>query len=55
MFSAESLSDCTELDIINDDILEDEENFHILLTSDDSRVLLNPQQGFVMIVDDDRK
>ena len=44
---------CTNIQITNDTVLEDNESFLLSLTTTEPRVSLNPAQGSVLIIDDD--
>ena len=46
---------CDILQLINDDILESDENFRIILSTSDSAVVINPDTTLVTINNDDCK
>ena len=46
---------CTSVQITNDDVLENDENFNLNLDTDAPRVTLNPEEGSVLIIDGDGK
>ena len=50
----EGISDvCTSIRITDDNVLEDDESFLLTLTTSEPRVTLDPEQGSVLIIDDD--
>ena len=50
----EGISDvCTTVQITDDNVLEDDESFLLTLTTSEPRVTLDPEQGSVLIIDDD--
>ena len=52
MFDANSPTRvCVDIPIIEDDILEDNETFVVTLTTTDDRVILQPDDGVVTIID----
>ena len=58
MFEACTTKVCETLSIVDDDTSESTESFYLTLerTSDlDSRIILNPKNGEVTIIDDDGK
>ena len=50
-----TLTRCTSIDIHDDDTVEAAEFFEIVLTSDDTSVILPFSNGFVTITNDDCK
>ena len=46
---------CVNITIIDDDIVEDEETFSCVLSSNDSAVVFSPNTSVVTIIDDDSK
>ena len=46
---------CTSFLIINDEVLENSENFNALLTTRADRVTIAPGQGTITIIDNDSK
>ena len=56
-FVAPSTRECTSVTIINDTLYENDEIFHVRLSTTDTRVQINPNnsQATVQIIDDDSK
>ena len=44
---------CTTVQITDDNVLEDDESFLLTLTTSEPRVTLDPEQGSVLIIDND--
>ena len=44
---------CTSIQITDDNVLEDDESFLLTLTTSEPRVTIDPEQGSVLIMDDD--
>ena len=45
---------CRNVSSVDDDILEEDEDFTLILTTTDGSVNLNPDEAVVTIIDDDR-
>ena len=46
---------CNTLLLINDNVLESDESFHVILSTSDSAVMINPDTTLVTINNDDCK
>ena len=46
---------CVNVSIIDDDVYEDDETFHVTVSTDDVQVIIEPEQeiGNVTIIDED--
>ena len=54
-FSQSSSRECVNVSIVNDDELENEEEFSLTLTTGEDRVNLDPDSSTILITDDDGK
>ena len=54
IFSASVTRICRNVSSVDDDILEEDEDFILTLNTTDSSVNLNPDEAIVTITDDDR-
>ena len=54
-FSQTTTRLCTDVTVNNDNVLEGEEDFNLILTTDDTMVALDPDMATVRINDTDRK
>ena len=52
-FQPGSERQCVEVPIVNDDDLENEEQFSVTITTEEDRVTLEPDSTTVIITDDD--
>ena len=55
LFRAGQEKQCVNITILDDELLEGPENFSIILTTEASRVTLDPDHAVVNITDDDGK
>ena len=53
-FDENTTEACVDISIIDDDIVEDTEDFSVTLATDDSAVMLEPDSAIVNILDQDR-
>jgi len=47
------IQQCTTISIISDDLVENAETFHLLLSTMDEGVILSPARAYVTITDND--
>ena len=52
-FSQSSSRECVNVSIVNDDELENEEEFRLILTTGEDRVNLDPSSTSIRVTDDD--
>lgn len=55
LFEQQPTPQCTDIQIVNDSILENDESFSINLTTDVLSVILSPNVATVVIIDNDGK